>query len=86
MHPFFNGGLGNTFAKLRSPHRIVSRGDRFTWIGQLSCGGVQIIIIDVHEIANVWMMARSSMRLAIYVLCKGNKRKHDVTVSVSTML
>lgn len=59
---------------MRSPHRIVRRRDRFTWIGQLGRGGVQVV--DIHEITNVRVMACSDMILVIRGLRKGNKGQH----------
>lgn len=50
----------------------MSRCDGFTWIGQVGCGGVQII----NEVTDIRVMARSRVILAIRGLRKRNKRKH----------
>lgn len=77
----FSGDLRNLWAELRSPHRIVRRGDRVTGIGQLGRSGVQIV--DIHEITNVRVVACSDVTLVISALWKGNKGKHDGCECVS---
>lgn len=64
---FFNGGLRSICAQLRSPHRIMGRGDRFAWIGELGRSGV--LAVDIH----VRVMARV---VVIRGLRKGHKGEH----------
>ena len=47
----FSGGSLRNSPVQSSPHRVVSRGDHFTRIGQLR--RVRVEIVDVQEVANI---------------------------------